>query len=146
VFLKGKHLQPTGSFKLRGVSNKLRLLERAERAAGVVTASTGNHGLAAARAGSLLGVSVMVYVAASASPLKIAAIRAFGAELVLVEGPTIAAERQARESSSEEDAMLGVGRSPPDQAAERRGRARLSARLTRSAGRPCNAVRDAVER
>jgi threonine dehydratase len=95
VFLKGKHLQPTGSFKLRGVSNKLRLLERAERAAGVVTASTGNHGLAAARAGSLLGVSVMVYVAASASPLKIAAIRAFGAELVLVEGPTIAAERQA---------------------------------------------------
>lgn len=98
VFLKGEHLQPTGSFKLRGASNKLRLLQGTERAAGVVTASTGNHGLAVARAGALLDIPVTIYVAAGASPFKIAAIRTFGAELVVVEGPPIAAELRARES------------------------------------------------
>jgi len=102
VFLKGEHLQPTGSFKLRGASNKLRLLDHGERKVGVVTASTGNHGLAVARAGSLLGIPVRVYVAASASPLKTAAIEALGAELVSLDGPLIAAELRARESAERE--------------------------------------------
>lgn len=102
VFLKGEHLQPTGSFKLRGATNKTRLLNENERRAGVVTASTGNHGLAAARAGKLAGVPVTVYVAASASRAKTDAIKALGAELVVIDGPPIEAEIQARRSAGEQ--------------------------------------------
>jgi threonine dehydratase len=97
VFLKAEHVLPTGSFKLRGAVNKLRCLEAAARKAGVVTASSGNHGLAVAKAGTDLGVPVTVYVAETASPLKLAAIRALGATLETVSGPGIEAELLARE-------------------------------------------------
>jgi threonine dehydratase len=96
VFLKAEHIHATGSFKLRGAVNKLRCLDAAAEKAGVVTASSGNHGLAVAKAGADLGVSVTVYVAKSASPLKVAAIKALGAKLVQVDGPPIAAELLAR--------------------------------------------------
>jgi threonine dehydratase len=62
VLLKHDHMQPTGSFKIRGATNKIRLLKKSARAAGVLTASTGNHGIAVARAGALAGVTVTVYV------------------------------------------------------------------------------------
>jgi threonine dehydratase len=96
VLLKCEHLQPTGSFKVRGSANKIRLLGEAARRAGVITASTGNHGQGVARAGALSGVAVTVYVGASTTPQKIAAIRAFGAEVVMVDGPPIAGELEAR--------------------------------------------------
>jgi threonine dehydratase len=75
VFLKAEHVHPTGSFKLRGAVNKLLSLDAAAKN-GVVTVSSGNHGLAVAKAGADLGVSVTVYVAKSASPLKVAATKA----------------------------------------------------------------------
>src|SRR3546814_5375872 len=53
VWLKADHLQPTGTFKIRGATNKIRTLTDAERARGVITASTGNHGRGAARAGEV---------------------------------------------------------------------------------------------
>jgi hypothetical protein len=52
VLLKHDHMQPTGSFKIRGATNKIRLLQGAARTAGVFAASTGNHGIAVARAGA----------------------------------------------------------------------------------------------
>ena len=70
VLLKCEHLQPTGSFKVRGSANKVRLLDEAARRAGVITASTGNHGQGVARAGKLAGVAVRVYVCASTTPAK----------------------------------------------------------------------------
>ena len=82
VYLKCEHLQHTGSFKFRGASNKLRLLPEAQRAAGVVTASSGNHGQGLTLAGKLLGVPVTVYTATTASKYKVDAIRALGAEVV----------------------------------------------------------------
>ena len=96
VLLKCEHLQPTGSFKVRGSANKIRVLSAAARRAGVITASTGNHGLGVARAGSLTGVAVTVYVGTSAAAAKIAAIRTFGAEVITIDGPPIAAELEAR--------------------------------------------------
>ena len=96
VFLKAEHLQPTGSFKVRGAANKIRVLGDAARRSGVIAASTGNHGQGVARAGALAGVAVTVYVAASASLQKLAAIRALGAELIIVDGEPIAAELEAR--------------------------------------------------
>jgi threonine dehydratase len=99
VLLKCEHLQPTGSFKVRGAANKIRLLDAAARRAGVITASTGNHGQGVARAGALAGVAVTVYVAPDAAPEKLAAIRALGADVVVVDGLPIDAELQAREQA-----------------------------------------------
>jgi threonine dehydratase len=96
VLLKCEHLQPTGSFKVRGSANKIRVLDEAARRAGVITASTGNHGLGVARAGALAGVAVTVYVGTGTMPQKIAAIRALGAEVVTLDGPPIEAELEAR--------------------------------------------------
>jgi threonine dehydratase len=102
VLLKCEHLQPTGSFKIRGATNKMQILPGPARRSGVTTASTGNHGQAVARAGALAGVHVTVYVAASAARPKIDAIRALGAQLVVVDGPPIEAELRARRDAAEQ--------------------------------------------
>jgi threonine dehydratase len=102
ALLKAEHLQPTGSFKIRGATNKIHLLGEDVRRTGVITASTGNHGQAVARAGALAGVPVIVYVAASTARPKIEAIKGLGAELVVVQGNPIEGERQARRRAAEE--------------------------------------------
>src|SRR4030088_1204932 len=71
VLLKCEHLQPTGSLKVGGAANKVHMLNEAARRAGVITASTGNHGQGVARAGALSGVAVTVYVGTSTTPQKI---------------------------------------------------------------------------
>lgn len=101
VFLKHESMQPTGSFKLRGATNKIhRLAQRGVTR--VLTASTGNHGLAVARAGALAGVAVTVYVAGSTVPTKLPGIRALGAELVVIEGLPLDAELAARRAADAE--------------------------------------------
>jgi threonine dehydratase len=101
VLLKAEHVHPTGSFKLRGATNKIRLLEPTARSRGVVTASTGNHGQAVAWAGAKAGVPVCVYVAASTAEAKLAGIRSLGAELVVIDGPPIEAELRARAAAEQ---------------------------------------------
>lgn len=100
VYLKCEHLQHTGSFKFRGASNKLRLLDPLACRNGVLTASSGNHGQGVALAGKLAGVPVTVYAATSASPVKLDAIRALGAEVILIDDVPLEAElegaRQAK--------------------------------------------------
>jgi threonine dehydratase len=103
VLLKAEHLQPTGTFKIRGATNKIHLLGEDGRRTGVITASTGNHGKAVARAGALAGVTVIVYVAASTARSKMEAIKALGAELVVVEGNPLDAELQARRRAAAEN-------------------------------------------
>jgi threonine dehydratase len=120
VWFKAEHLQPTGSFKIRGATNKIRTLDTQARRDGVITASTGNHGQALARAGALAGVQVTVFVSSSAAATKTDAIRARGATLVQIDGPPIEAELQARRHAAEigklyvspyndEDVMAGQG-------------------------------------
>jgi threonine dehydratase len=99
VWLKTEHLMPTGSFKVRGSANKIRTLDPDQRRAGVITASTGNHGLGVARAGALAGVDVTVYVSDTAIRSKVDAIRAWGAEVVVFDGPPLASEIEARRQS-----------------------------------------------
>ncbi|HKQ97120.1 MAG TPA: threonine/serine dehydratase [Candidatus Polarisedimenticolia bacterium] len=79
VFLKLENLQATGSFKLRGAMHKLLVLGAAERARGVVTASSGNHGAAVAFGLQALGGRGTVFVPENVSPAKLAAIRERGA-------------------------------------------------------------------
>jgi threonine dehydratase len=102
VLLKHESMQPTGSFKIRGATNKIRCLIERGGVRQVLAASTGNHGLAVARAGALAGVAVTVYVSNTAVPSKIAGIRALGAELVVVDGPPLDAELAARRRAEAE--------------------------------------------
>ena len=81
VYFKYESLQVSGSFKARGAFSKLTLLSDAERARGVVTASSGNHGAAVAYAVGALGGRGLVFVPENASPAKVSAIRALGAEV-----------------------------------------------------------------
>jgi threo-3-hydroxy-L-aspartate ammonia-lyase len=93
VLIKPESLQPTGAFKLRGAYNAIAALDDAARARGVVAHSSGNHGYAVAYAAGLLGVKAAIVVPHNAPKTKTDAIRAAGAELVLVE-PTLAAREE----------------------------------------------------
>ena len=100
IYLKCEHLQAIGSFKIRGASNKIRLLTAEQKAAGVTTASTGNHGKAVACAARNVGAAATVYVARETSQAKIDAIHAYGAEVVVIDGPPIDAERAGRAAAA----------------------------------------------
>jgi len=84
ILLKLETCQPTGAFKLRGAVNMLAALieglGREALRAGVVTASTGNHGRAVAHAAARLGVPAVVYLSRLVPDNKVAAIEALGAE------------------------------------------------------------------
>jgi len=80
-----------GAFKFRGAYNAVSRLSPADRARGVVTFSSGNHGQAVALAGRLLGTPVTVVMPADAPAVKVEATRGYGAEVVLYDrsqGPT----------------------------------------------------------
>ncbi|MBI5434582.1 MAG: pyridoxal-phosphate dependent enzyme [Planctomycetes bacterium] len=81
--LKLENLQETGAFKARGAWNQIAQLSPSERAAGVVTTSSGNHGKALAWAAARAGVHATIVMPGDAYPNKIQACRDFGAEVVL---------------------------------------------------------------
>jgi threonine dehydratase len=95
VVLKLECLQPTGSFKVRGALVALEDLAGPARAAGVVTASAGNHGLGVAYAAGVLGIAATIVVPTTASPSKVAALRDFPVTLVEHGDDYAAAERHA---------------------------------------------------
>jgi threonine dehydratase len=82
LLVKHENIQPTGSFKVRNGLSFVTALGDAERAAGIVGATTGNHGLGLAFAGRRLGTSVKICVPSGNNPEKNAALRAWGASLV----------------------------------------------------------------
>ena len=83
-YAKCENLQPVGAFKVRGGVNLIGRLDVAERERGVISASTGNHGQSLAFAGQLFGVPVVIYGPEhNSNPLKVAAMRALGAEVRL---------------------------------------------------------------
>jgi threonine dehydratase len=83
VYLKAECFQKTGSFKVRGVFNRLRQLTTAERARGLIGISAGNHAQALAYAAAVEGVRCTVVMPAHASETKVQASRAYGADVVL---------------------------------------------------------------
>jgi len=83
LYLKAEHLQKTGSFKARGMTNRISTLDADQRARGAITMSAGNAGQAYAWAGHEAGVPVTVVMAAGANPTKVAACLGYGAEVVL---------------------------------------------------------------
>jgi len=81
VSLKAENLQRTGSFKIRGAFNKVSTLGDAERTAGVVAASAGNHGQAVAWAAREAGIAATIFVPADAPMAKVDATRSYGADV-----------------------------------------------------------------
>ncbi|MEO8252319.1 MAG: pyridoxal-phosphate dependent enzyme [Chloroflexota bacterium] len=85
VRLKLELLQPTGSFKTRGAHNKVALVAAADPDANLVTASSGNHGIAVATAAARHGMRLTVLVGASVSPAKLERLRALESDSCVVE-------------------------------------------------------------
>jgi threonine dehydratase len=83
AFFKCENLQRAGSFKIRGALNVLLTLTDAERARGVVAFSSGNHAQGVALAARMVGTSAVVCMPSDAPALKLAATRAYGAEVRL---------------------------------------------------------------
>ena len=93
VFVKHENTQPVGAFKVRGALHLLASLPDPRR--GTVTYSTGNHAQAVAYASHLVGAPCTIVMPAAANPAKVAAVQAWGAEVVLIGDELAAAEAEA---------------------------------------------------
>jgi threonine dehydratase len=102
VLLKLEHLQTTGSFKFRGATNAVLRLDAAQKAAGIVGVSTGNHGRGLARAAADAGVRCVIAMSRLVPRNKVEAIRAEGAEVVI-------SGRSQDEAQAEVDARVAQG-------------------------------------
>ncbi len=96
IYIKWENHQVTGSFKARGALNKVLSLTEAEKAAGLVAVSAGNHGQGAALAAALVGASLEVFVPQHTAPSKIETMRRLGAQVRVVEGGYAVAEAAGR--------------------------------------------------
>lgn len=106
IFLKAEHLQRMGAFKFRGAYNALAQFSPAQRAAGVVAFSSGNHAQAVALAAQLLGIPATIIMPEDAPAMKIAATRAYGGTVVLFNRYTEDREAIGKRISAETGATL----------------------------------------
>lgn len=97
VHFKLENRQKTGSFKLRGATNRLMTLSEAHRSKGCVAASSGNHGAAVACAMQNLDTRGVIFVPEQTSRKKVDAIRAYGGEVVFFGTDGLDTEQHARE-------------------------------------------------
>jgi threonine dehydratase len=120
AYFKCENMQPIGAFKIRGGIYFMSRLSGDERARGVVTASTGNHGQSIAYSAREFGVRAVIYAPEGANPGKVAAMKRLGAEVVLTgrdfDESRIAAEQRSIDdglrfihSANEPDLIAGVG-------------------------------------
>jgi threonine dehydratase len=102
LFFKLENLQKTGSFKLRGASNKILSLSPQQAEKGVIAASNGNHGLGVAAAAKGAGIAAEVYVSNHVSPSKVRRIEEHGAYIKRIGADPLEAELAARAAASEQ--------------------------------------------
>ena len=101
VWLKREDLQPVFSFKLRGAFNKMASLTPADLARGVIAASAGNHAQGVALAAQTLGCRAVIVMPVTTPEMKVRAVAARGAEVVLHGDTYDAAYEQARRLEAE---------------------------------------------
>jgi threonine dehydratase len=106
VHLKAECFQRGGAFKFRGAYSLISTLDAAQRAAGVVAFSSGNHAQAVALASQLLGVRAAIVMPQDAPALKLAATRGYGAEVVLYDRYADDRAAIARDLAAERGAVL----------------------------------------
>jgi threonine dehydratase len=100
LFFKLENLQQTGSFKLRGASNKILSLSSDEAKQGVIAASNGNHGLGVAASAKREGLAAEVYVSSHVSPAKAKRIEEYGAHIQRAGNDPLEAELAARAAAT----------------------------------------------
>ena len=103
MFLKLENLQTTGSFKLRGVTNKILSLSEADAGRLLVTASTGNHAAAFAHVVAEFGLKGKLFMPKTSAPVKIEKIRGTGIPFELVGEDCIEAEVHAHDFARDND-------------------------------------------
>lgn len=106
VYLKLESLQSTGSFKERGARNKILQLTAAERAAGVIAASAGNHAQGVALHASREGVAATIVMPTNTALVKVSATRGYGARVVLYGDSYEDAAREAERLRAEHGMTL----------------------------------------
>jgi threo-3-hydroxy-L-aspartate ammonia-lyase len=106
AWLKPENLQPIGAFKIRGAYNALATLSPQERARGVVTHSSGNHAQGIARAARMLGMRAVIVMPEDAPAIKVAGVRADGAEIDFVGPDNEERIRRADELAAERGLVL----------------------------------------
>jgi threonine dehydratase len=118
VFVKQENCQPVGAFKIRGGINLISQLSPQERARGVISASTGNHGQSVAMAARLFGVKARIVVPEKANPGKVASMQGLGAEVIFhgaafdearIHCESLAAEKGYRYIHSGDEPLLIAG-------------------------------------
>ena len=107
VLLKREDLQPIFSFKIRGAYNRIARLSEAERARGVIAASAGNHAQGVAFSAKRLGLRAVIVMPRTTPEIKVEAVRALGAEVVLA-GDRYAEAQQHSERLAEDSGMVFV--------------------------------------
>ena len=107
LLLKCENLQLGGAFKIRGAFNMAQRLDPAARRAGLLTYSSGNHGLAVARTARMLGVPAVIVMPTTAPAVKADGARALGAE-VLFEGTTTLDRKARAEAEARQRGMAIV--------------------------------------
>jgi threonine dehydratase len=107
VLLKREDLQPIFSFKIRGAYNRIARLSEAERARGVIAASAGNHAQGVAFSARRLGLRAVIVMPRTTPEIKVEAVRALGAEVVLA-GDRYAEAQQHSERLAEETGLAFV--------------------------------------
>ncbi|MEL6889951.1 MAG: threonine ammonia-lyase, biosynthetic [Actinomycetota bacterium] len=141
VLFKREDLQPVFSFKLRGAFNKMAALTEGERARGVVAASAGNHAQGVALAAQHLGCDAVIVMPSTTAELKVDAVRALGASIIL-HGETFAeAGAHAIELAAERGSTFVHPFDDPDVIA---GQGTIAVELLRQHGSPIHAVFVAV--
>ncbi len=100
IYLKLENWQITGSFKLRGALNKILALKPEEQKAGIITASSGNHGTAVAYALELFNLKGTIFLPDYASPAKLDALRVYGPEIHLFGDDCVKAENKAHQTAN----------------------------------------------
>ena len=103
VLIKREDLQPIFSFKARGAYNKVVSLSAEERARGVIASSAGNHAQGVALAGRQLGVHALIVMPETTPRIKVDAVRALGAEIVLHGVAYDETQAKAKELAAERD-------------------------------------------
>ncbi|WP_320910278.1 pyridoxal-phosphate dependent enzyme, partial [Citrobacter farmeri] len=106
VFFKCENLQRMGAFKFRGAMNALRQFTPEQRAAGVVTFSSGNHAQAIALSAKLLGIPATIIMPHDAPVAKVAATKGYGGNVVMYDRYTEDREQIGRELAEKQGLTL----------------------------------------
>ena len=114
VIVKAENLQSTGSFKIRGATNRIAKLSKEERRRGVVAFSSGNHAQGIARAARYFGVRVTIIMPSDAPEIKVAGVERDGGEIVTYDRTRESREDIAEQFSKEHGCIIIPSYDDPD--------------------------------